>query len=354
MQLFDNANGREQSEYDLSQLENHRRIQLFQLLSLVGIAMLLTFGGVSFFRGALWLSLLLVGIGMIGVLNMVWLHVQRNYVGAAVVLASCVTFLNLVLVATGGVANTGLLWVYPTAAIVIFVTGYRAGFALSSLLLVSCVIVLFWPDNPWLTADYPSEVKIRFLATLVSLLIACLGSEMVHVHSRVRVQALHSRVQSAAITDTLTKLPNRRFVTEHCIRRGFFDRSFEGGTLILADVDRFKRINDEFGHDTGDHVLEKIAEYLDRTTRDEDVIARWGGEEFLILLPGVNLQQAWNRADEIREGLTLETFDDLSEPVTMSFGLVHIESGKSADKLLNQADKNLYEAKASGRNCVVG
>lgn len=354
MQGIGRDQAREQSGVNLTQLEFHRRIQLFQLLSFVGVVLLSVFGLLSLSKGLMWLALLLIGIAVIGVLNMIWLHVQQNYVVSALVLACCVTLLNFILVGTGGVGDTGLLWVYPTAAIVVFITGFWTGLYLSLVLLIGCSLLFYWPDNGLLMADYSAEVKVRFIATLFSLLLACLASELVHINSRGRVRLLHEKVQSAAITDPLTKLPNRRFVSERCIRHGYFDRCFEGGTLLLADVDHFKKVNDEYGHDTGDQVLKTLAEYFVSITRDEDVVVRWGGEEFLLLLPRLNLQQAWNRADEIREGLSQVNFDDLSEPITISFGLAEIEPMKSADAHLSLADKNLYAAKAAGRNCVVG
>ncbi|UTA46958.1 GGDEF domain-containing protein [Simiduia sp. 21SJ11W-1] len=346
--------GRNKPGLELTELESNRRIQLFQLLSFVGVAMLFAFGLLSLSQGLMQLALLLIGVAVVCVLNMVWLHVQRNYNASAFILASCVTLLNLVLVATGGVSDSGLLWVYPMAAIVVFITGFRAGLYLSLFTLLACVVILYWPNTPLLQASYAPEIKIRFLASLFSLLVACLGCEFVYVNSRGRVRALHESVQRASVTDALTRLPNRRFVSESCIRRGFFDRSFEGGTLLLADIDHFKKINDQYGHEAGDQVLSSFAEYLVTVTRDEDVVVRWGGEEFLLLLPGLNLQRAWNRADEIREGLGQVAFDDLSEPVTVSIGLAEILPQMTADSLLSLADKNLYGAKAAGRNCVVG
>lgn len=353
MQGSGKAENRTNGEQALQQLEQHRRVQLFQLLSFVGVLMLLGFGTVGMMHGMLWLSVLLVGVAMVGVLNMVWLHVQQNYQASAVVLAGCVIFLDAVLVATGGVGNTGLLWVYPTAAIIIFITGFRAGLLLSVLLLVICSVIFWAPGVDLRSTEYSSETTIRFMATLVCLMIACLGSELVHVNSRGRVQLLHAKVQTAAVTDALTGLPNRRFISEHCINRGVFDAAFEGGCLVLADIDHFKRVNDVYGHDTGDQVLQTVTQYLVQSTRSEDVIVRWGGEEFLLLMPELNLTQGMHRVEDLREGMLHWPIDDLQEPLTMSFGVVEVSAGQSADLLLSLADKHLYAAKAAGRNCVV-
>jgi diguanylate cyclase len=344
---------RTNGESELQQLEFYRRVQLFQLLSFVGILMLLGFAATCMMRGMLWLAVILVGVAMVGVLNMIWLYVQQNYQASAVVLSACVIFLDLLLVASGGIDNTGLFWVYPTTAIVIFINGYRVGFYLSLALLLACGYILLVPDNGILATSYADQVTIRFIATLVCLMIACVGSEYVHVHSRGRVQVLHAKVQTAAVTDALTDLPNRRFISEQCIQRGFFDRAFEGGCLVLADIDHFKRVNDEYGHDTGDQVLQAVAQYLMQSTRNVDVIVRWGGEEFLLLMPELDLNQGLHRVEDLREGLAHWPIDDLQEPLTMSFGVVEIVSAKSADALLSLADRHLYSAKAAGRNCVV-
>ena len=125
--------------------------------------------------------------------------------------------------------------------------------------------------------------------------------------------------------------------------------------IILADVDKFKRVNDTFGHHTGDFVLQELVTILKENVRLEDSIARWGGEEFLFLLNAANLDSGVLVAEKLRKAIEDHIFqyEDIIIPVTMTFGVS--TSGKDLDikNLINKADENLYKGKHSTRNCVV-
>ncbi len=157
-----------------------------------------------------------------------------------------------------------------------------------------------------------------------------------------------NRIQEIAYTDTLTLLPNRRGMTalleEHLIRRRPI-------AVILADVDYFKRINDTFGHDTGDKILREVGECLHYQLRASDVIGRWGGEEFLILALEEDQQRAVHLANRLRETVEAYEFSD-SLPVTMSFGVTLSRERDTVKSLLQRADKAMYRAKNNGRNRV--
>ena len=168
---------------------------------------------------------------------------------------------------------------------------------------------------------------------------------------------LHHAVQRQAITDELTGLVNRR---------RFFDAletEIESAveldrplSLVLADLDRFKRVNDRFGHPTGDEVLKTFAQLIQEHVREVDVAGRLGGEEFALLLPETDVEGAAASAERLRRALdrrslTLTTGDKLS--ITGSFGVAQLEAGQSADELLRRCDLALYRAKADGRNRVV-
>lgn len=157
-----------------------------------------------------------------------------------------------------------------------------------------------------------------------------------------------NRIQEIAYTDSLTLLPNRRGMTalleEHLARRRRF-------TVILADVDFFKRINDTFGHETGDRILREVGECLHYQLRASDVIGRWGGEEFLILALEEDQKRALHLANRLRETAESHEFTD-SLPVTMSFGVALSRDRDTVKSLLQRADQAMYRAKNNGRNRV--
>ena len=121
--------------------------------------------------------------------------------------------------------------------------------------------------------------------------------------------------------------------------------------LIMMDIDYFKRINDTYGHQVGDGVLMNVAHTLSNTIRTGDVLARWGGEEFVCLLPNVNIEKLLYVAEKLRSAIE-ETQTLESEKVTGSFGVSIYTLGDTEVSLLHRADTALYKAKAKGRNRI--
>jgi diguanylate cyclase (GGDEF)-like protein len=161
-----------------------------------------------------------------------------------------------------------------------------------------------------------------------------------------------------SVRDNLTGLYNRGYFLGQIGPLAEINAMCELGlAVILVDIDHFKRINDNFGHDVGDQVLREVAEVLRSSARHEDLVARYGGEEFILALPSSSLEQAIERAEKIRTQLSCRHLDSTHSrvPVTASLG-VSFTSEPRADKLSNlisAADEALYEAKRAGRNQVV-
>ena len=160
----------------------------------------------------------------------------------------------------------------------------------------------------------------------------------------------------AARTDSLTGLLNRRAMTEQMeFQVGRVFRHKKPFCLVLCDLDHFKTVNDRHGHAEGDRVLVEVARLLRSSVRQEDLVARWGGEEFLLLLPDTDIQGGRILAEKIRERLHELRFACNGEPfqVTMSIGLTVYAGTRGPDQCLVAADKALYAAKELGRNSVV-
>ncbi|WP_165222783.1 diguanylate cyclase [Aquisphaera insulae] len=161
-----------------------------------------------------------------------------------------------------------------------------------------------------------------------------------------------------AVRDNLTELYNRGyFLSQVGPLAELNAMSSLGLAVLMADIDRFKDINDTHGHDAGDLVLRKVAAILRESTRSEDLLARYGGEEFILALPIGSLEQAMNWAERLRSALaaTPVAIDGRSIRVTMSIGVAFRQQGASGglSELITQADRALYEAKRTGRNRVV-
>lgn len=165
-------------------------------------------------------------------------------------------------------------------------------------------------------------------------------------------KAAERRIRFLATTDTLTGAANRsefsRLLGEAIV--GAQDSGKPLG-LVMFDLDHFKRINDAHGHDVGDAVLKGVIGVVREHIRAEDAVGRWGGEEFLLLLPGSNLDAARRTAERLRAGIEAHCFDP-AQGVTASFGVVTLAGGERMEVLVKRADMALYGAKAAGRNRV--
>lgn len=163
---------------------------------------------------------------------------------------------------------------------------------------------------------------------------------------------MEKELRCLSVTDCLINCYNRRFFMQKLEEE--IERAKRNGnkfSLIMLDIDRFKSINDRFGHNVGDLVLKSMAEMIKNRIRKIDTLARWGGEEFVLLLPDTPVENAARLAEELRESLSRMDIQGVGR-VTASFGVAGYCPGDSVDSLVNKADNMMYEAKAAGRNCV--
>jgi diguanylate cyclase (GGDEF)-like protein len=161
------------------------------------------------------------------------------------------------------------------------------------------------------------------------------------------LEAANEHLDRLSRTDLLTGLANRRAMLEHLNRR-------EGGCLLMIDVDHFKKINDDFGHDEGDRALVQSAHALARSLGSGAVLARWGGEEFMAHLPGVPLATACSQAEAARRAVAdLRAGPGDERALSASFGVAQIDPAAGLERALADADAALYRAKNGGRNRVV-
>jgi two-component system cell cycle response regulator len=162
-----------------------------------------------------------------------------------------------------------------------------------------------------------------------------------------------AEIIATSLTDPLTGVGNRRRLEQGLAAE--INRSGRAGTglcVIMADLDHFKRVNDEHGHSTGDQVLMRFGALLKELTRPTDIVARYGGEEFFVVLPHTSMAQAVLRAESIRSAWAGMRIEPLPAPSTASFGVAQLMDHESPEGILARVDAALYQAKKSGRNRV--
>jgi diguanylate cyclase (GGDEF)-like protein len=166
----------------------------------------------------------------------------------------------------------------------------------------------------------------------------------------------HEEIYRMTIVDGLTQIHNKRYLSEALDREVLRARRHQRDlSVLMFDIDFFKRVNDQFGHLAGDYVLRELAKVVQERIRRDEVLARYGGEEFCIVLPETPLPGAAALADDLRERVEKHVFVFQGErmPVTISVGCALMSStDRTAAELIQRADEKLYEAKRSGRNRV--
>lgn len=267
-----------------------------------------------------------------------------------------VLVLMVYLLHSGGVANTGPLWIYIVPPVAFFFSGLREGLKVIGGFIVIVSVMLFYPHEALLDTTYTFEFKTRFLYSYLTVTLLFGFYEYSRQQSYNHIQELSQKYEKQAMHDPLTNLPNRRGMRVHLDRE--YSRAVRAGeplSVLACDVDHFKQVNDKYLHDGGDFVLESLSKLFTNSIRQQDIVARWGGEEFLFLLPNTGSADAYLLAEKIRKLAENHTMHYKTQPIkiTLSIGVNEISSDENIDHAINIADHLLYVAKEKGRNQTV-
>jgi len=320
------------------------------------IAELFVFGGMNglWWQHALWRAPVLA----VAVVALAWCHIRSDGHGAAALLrlmAVQIMAMMFGLFVADWRAEDGNVQVMIQGLIMstfavslIALSGARELLIIYLLPASGAVLALTLSgENPWF-------VITRLFDSLMMLAVGLLAAELL---CRTRLQAFQANRQlhEHATTDALTGLGNRRLIepqlTAETARALRHRRPL---SILLADIDHFKQVNDRWGHEAGDVVLRALAGRLRDALRQEDLAARWGGEEFLILLPDTTADQAGTVAEKIRQAVAATPFPIGAANINLTISLgVAAHAGESDHRqLVKRADEALYQAKSQGRNRV--
>lgn len=212
--------------------------------------------------------------------------------------------------------------------------------------------------NKWLSINFQYEFDYSLLWKLLAAVAVLFGLFVYHyttvrAHNR-ELQKVNRQLEQMSQSDQLTGMPNRYFLHQAFItevkRYQRYQRVF---SILIMDIDHFKRVNDSFGHVVGDEVIKQLARLLIDHIRDNDLVGRWGGEEFLILCPETELPGARALAEHLRERIALSDFGIDTIDITASFGVTDYRDEEVIEDCIKRADQALYKAKRGGRNRTV-
>lgn len=334
-------------------VEQNRRRYILLFVSYITSAIMLVLGLRHLFSEDYLLQFILFGCAFSFLLNAAWFHASQQLETACLIEGVLVSAFVVGLVVHGGFEQTALFWVFPFPPILYGLLGRKRGTILNLTLLAILALVLYGPALG--QAQYRVAESSRFLASLLTLILACGINEHFRERSHHSMDLLQRSKDNQANTDALTGLANRRFLDQSMPQ--YLQQQPElllPMALILVDLDHFKHINDSFGHAEGDKVLQQIARLFRSKLRQPDITCRYGGEEFLLLLPHTQLTDAARVAEKIRQAVAQQRFlpQHPELVITCSFGVAVLSSSHDFDEALRQADQLLYQAKADGRNLV--
>jgi diguanylate cyclase (GGDEF)-like protein len=341
------------SERMSSDSEIERHSMVVNLFSLVGMFLTGALGALSLFNGNLPLGFFLVASCTIFGLAYCIHKKTGNSSVASTFIIYLLYALMVYLVYTGGVENTGPLWIFLVSPVSLFLHGLRKGLIDISCFLVIICVVMFSDAETFSNVAYAAEFKLRLIFSFLTVTFLSACYEYSREQSYKNALRISNQYEQLAFFDQLTKLSNRRGAIQKLeFEQTSIARSNDPLSVILCDVDYFKSVNDQYGHNAGDAVLVRLGELFTKLIRQQDTVARWGGEEFLFVLPQTTAENAAILAKKIHHVLQDEVihFQDFNITITVSMGIEQMNANQAIDDVISKADKYLYQAKHAGRN----
>ena len=259
------------------------------------------------------------------------------------------------LIWTGGVAGTGVLWIYVIPVIAAMVLSLRGILIYDCILMVTILTLLHTPLRGFMPFDYSTHMRISIPLSLLLVIICSYMTELARHNTHKKLAVASGKLQESALTDPLTSIYNRRALEVHF---GDIDEKRPGLAFAMLDLDYFKKVNDNYGHDVGDKVLRHVVKITRESIPSDAHLYRWGGEEFLLVLKTGDPDEFEKELNCLREKIEKNplVFDEglhATIKITVSIGGACPDKDLTIGECIRFADINLYKAKERGRNMVV-
>ncbi|MCP4722261.1 MAG: GGDEF domain-containing protein [Desulfobacteraceae bacterium] len=341
---------------DKMDLDSSRKIHLLNMFCLIGVTFIFPISILTFrLQNYLLFTLDLLVMAFFAS-SFFYLRKTSRFDNASHIFIHSLFVLILYLVYSGGVEGTGPVWIFIFPVTAIFLYDLKRGLNYTLVFTGLVLVIFFLPDQSLGATVYPMEFKIRIFVSYMTIVIITAVYEYSRQETFLRMKELSRQLDIMAKHDALTGLLNRRGLYDRLkYEHARMKRNKNSFSILIGDIDFFKTINDRYGHTTGDRVLKRLARLFAEQIRSQDLVARWGGEEFLILLPDTNVKGAYTLGEKIRraiENLTVE-YSQKKVKFTMSFGVAEMAHDRPYEEGITLADRQLFKAKSQGRNRVL-
>jgi len=322
---------------------------LFAALSGLFSAVAFAFGDI---QAATWLAM----AGLFILAGVIWQMLAGLTRPVRIFYALCAGLIFCYIILRGGLEHMSLLGALALVPGFVVVLGWRLASGFLLFLGISTAVV-FWGDYYLISATaFPLVAEVKFIVSFAGLGVFCVLYGRCQEVSINELITTNRMVNALAYKDPLTGLPNRRAIEDILEKRWEeFRRTGHHFSVLLCNIDNFKTINHRYGHDFGDGVLLRLTNVLIRGVRSQDLISRWSGDEFLLVLPAQDQSAAIKVAERLLRRVADIELAMLNEPVlvTVSIGVSCSSEALDAGDVVSIADSGLFQAKHTGKNKVV-
>jgi len=282
-------------------------------------------------------------------------YAYKHHNAARLILLSTLAA-GAVLLLVGTSDQISLIWCLTIVPVLAGTLSHRQ----SSLLLLGIFAASIWlmvsDVAPFVSAQYDNRVVIHFLSSFAILTLFYAAADNSFFNSLIDCKALSSKAADTNHCDMLTNLPDRHHMEERLkLEQQKYNLNNSLFSVVLADIDNLKAINDQYGRDTGDRVVQMTSGLLNNELREEDLVARWSGNQFILMCSGVSHETAAKIAERLRSKVSHLKLESQGDQlcISVSMGVASVDQCIGLDDLLSCAENAVYQAKHMGRNMVI-
>jgi len=339
----------------------YRRLIMTSALLATTLVAFAIFIFINYFAQRYLLSVIDVFICTASGVSLYQLLIKKNLDFASLFVTSILFVFLIFFTYTNKNQNFGVIWSLTYPLFVIPILGGRNGLLVALAFFAIILPMTYlgigdWNQSLWSNTDFLRYLVVTICVVFVAYFYESSSNSAYSslLDSQKKEKDYLNKLENLSVTDQLTGLHNRRYFDDQfAIQQEKVSRYASQLCLIMIDIDHFKPINDDYGHQVGDSVLKEFSQLLQSQIRATDLLSRWGGEEFMLLLPEVDISAASHIAEKLRHSIENHPFSH-GQALTASFGVAEVQSNQDSKReAIFNVDSALYQAKQDGRNRII-